>query len=299
MTPHATLRLPSGRTVDLPPGGIVGRMASATARIQDPRVSEAHALVSLRGRELRLLALRGRLRVDGQEDDDVILAPGQQIELTEGVRVEVVAIEVPDHVLAVELGTLAPLELAAATYSVVVAPHVDLVPGFVPDAPALIWNSGEDWTLRIGAERPEVIRAGRSWTVAGHALRASMVPIAAAGSEITLTRGDHGMTVVLRYPSVHLQRPRRHPLVLDGLPARLVCELAEMGVPAEWTVVARQLWPDEDDTTRLRQGWDRALRRLRSRLREGGVREDLVRPDGCGNVELLLLPGDRVIIDDG
>ena len=32
--------------------------------VDDARVSEAHALVSLRGRELQLLALRGRFAVD-------------------------------------------------------------------------------------------------------------------------------------------------------------------------------------------------------------------------------------------
>ena len=41
--------------------------------------------------------------------------------------------------------------------------------------------------------------------------------------------------------------------------------------------------------------WDRALRRLRRGLDEASVREDLVRVDGHGNIELLLLSGDGVV----
>ena len=48
-------------------------------------------------------------------------------------------------------------------------------------------------------------------------------------------------------------------------------------------------------TSAWRKSWDRALARLRERLREAGLREDLVRPDGRGNVELFLRPGDQVV----
>lgn len=270
-------------------------MPTAAARLQDPRVSEAHGLVSLRGRELRLLALRGELRVGGQPEDDVILAVGLRIQLAPDLEVEVVDLRCPEEVTAVTVDDEPPLELSARAYSLVSAPHVELVPHYVPDAPALVWANGEDWTIRIGDRPPEPLRVGSSFVVEGTRLGVTRVPIAQAGAERTVTTRPVALTLVVRYTSVHVLRDRRQPFVVDGLPARLLTEVALLGAPAEWSVAAGQIWPAETDAVRLRQGWDRALRRLRSRLREGGVREDLVRADGCGNVELFLFPGDRVV----
>jgi hypothetical protein len=65
-----------------------------------------------------------------------------------------------------------------------------------------------------------------------------------------------------------------------------------LGGPAGWEVVAREVWPDEQDTWALRKRWDVNLGRIRGRLREGGVRTDLVRAAGTGQVELVLRRGD-------
>lgn len=97
---------------------------------------------------------------------------------------------------------------------------------------------------------------------------------------------------------VHILRSRREPFVVDGLPGRVLSEVAACSAPVGWAVVAREIWGATEDLTLLRQSWDRAMRRLRARLREGGVREDLVRPDGCGNVELVLGAADTVV-DEG
>ncbi len=56
--PFVRLRTHDGVTADVPPGGLIGRLPGAALRLDDPLVSEAHALVSLRGRKLKLLALR-------------------------------------------------------------------------------------------------------------------------------------------------------------------------------------------------------------------------------------------------
>lgn len=48
-----------------------------------------------------------------------------------------------------------------------------------------------------------------------------------------------------------------------------------------------EVWTD-DDAFVLRKRWDVNLGRLRGRLREGGVRTDLVRAAGTGQVELVL-----------
>ena len=67
-----------------------------------------------------------------------------------------------------------------------------------------------------------------------------------------------------------------------------------MGVPVAWESIAASVWPDGDDRNALRRRWDVHLGRLRAKLRETGIREDLVRTDGKGNLELVLGPGDTV-----
>jgi pSer/pThr/pTyr-binding forkhead associated (FHA) protein len=66
MPASALVRLPDGSVETLYVGDIVGRTWSAAVRIDDPDVSEAHALVSLRGERLWLLALRRRFTVSGK-----------------------------------------------------------------------------------------------------------------------------------------------------------------------------------------------------------------------------------------
>lgn len=46
MRANVRLLLSDGRSEVLGPGDIIGRMWSATLRLDDPHVSEAHALVS-------------------------------------------------------------------------------------------------------------------------------------------------------------------------------------------------------------------------------------------------------------
>ncbi|PCC68487.1 hypothetical protein SAMN02745121_08368 [Nannocystis exedens] len=57
----------------------------------------------------------------------------------------------------------------------------------------------------------------------------------------------------------------------------------------------QQLWGKEMDRIALRKNFDTTMNRLRARLKEGEVREDVVVLDGKGNVELMLHPHDRVL----
>lgn len=90
----AEIRAPSGEVLALGHGALIGRLWSAELHVNDARVSEAHAMVSLRGRDVRLLALRGRFQVDGRWLSDVVLAPGMVIGLAKGLELEVVAVHV-------------------------------------------------------------------------------------------------------------------------------------------------------------------------------------------------------------
>lgn len=284
------------RVWDLGPGAIIGRMVSAACRLADSRVSEAHALVSLRGRALRLMALRGEVLVDGTPEDEVELAEGQVLTLG-ATRLAVVQVIVPEDVLALRIDGGDPQELCAGVYALVSRPAVELVPREDEGALARVWSTAEGWCLQTPDGKRENIVVGRSWQLDGARLEAVLLSVEEAGRTATVGRPGLGLTLVARHTSAHLLRAGREPVVVDGQPGRVLSELAAMGAPVDWTVVATELWPELDprrDRDALRRNWDRVTRRLRLKLREHGIREDLVRADGLGNLELVLQTWDRV-----
>lgn len=300
--PFVRLRTLDGQTADVPPGGLIGRLPGAALRLDDPLVSEAHALVSLRGRKLKLLALRGSMEVDGRRVPELVLVPGQRVLLAQGVALEVEAVELPSHVLALT-GLGAQLEeLSASVYSVVTRPPPglpELVVGFQASAAAHVFSTTDGWKIRLANQAPETVEEGCLWEIDGVEVGVVAVPIASAGAKSTFFQGRiyAPVRIVARYETVHLESLGQPTLVITGVPARILSELVSMGAPAPWEVVASEVWRGEDDRQILRQNWDRNLRTLRGKLRAAGFREDLVRPDGKGNVELFLQPDDTVSND--
>jgi hypothetical protein len=285
------LSVAGGTPVALAPGVLVGRLQSANLRVADPRVPEAAALVSLRGRELHLLSLRQAVVVDGVLEDDLLLAAGLRFSLAAAVPVEVVRVELPERALALQMPGQVR-ELCAPVYSFVRSPEFDLVPGLVDGALGRVWSTAEGWALDAG-RGPEALRLGQSFEVEGLALRVVDVSVEDLAVAATESR-SRPLVITVRTTSAVVAGSGRVPLPVDGLPAELLTELALGGQPVAWEPVARALWGKREGNT-LRMSWDRALRRLRERLREGGVRDNLVRADGKGNFELFLLPGDRVV----
>ena len=102
MRAYAKILAPDDTEWLLGPGDRIGRLASAALTIDDARVSEAHAMISLRGGELRLLGLRGLFVVDGPPVQEVTLREGLEVQLAPGVSLEVLEIELPDAVLALQ-----------------------------------------------------------------------------------------------------------------------------------------------------------------------------------------------------
>ncbi|MCC6624354.1 MAG: FHA domain-containing protein [Deltaproteobacteria bacterium] len=294
MRAHARFRGPDGGLVDLGPGDIIGRLPTAALRINDPRVSEAHALVSLRAGALKLLALRGRFLVDGAPQTEVTLASGLVVELAHGLPLTVLAIVLPSAVVAIE-GPGVPRQLLPPVASFV-ARSREVVPGFSPDADATLWFDGEGFRARVrGLDGDQALEPESILTIDGVELRVVAVRLDHAGAPVTQRDElfDAPLALTLRYESVHVERGPDH-LTIDGVPAMIMTELGQIGAPVEWRVVARELWPEEDDDQALRQRWDRGLARLRARLRELGLRADLVRLVGGGRVELYLHPHDRL-----
>ncbi|MCC6620119.1 MAG: hypothetical protein IT385_02620 [Deltaproteobacteria bacterium] len=295
MRARVTMRLDDGTLRELGPCDVIGRMWTAALQVSDPFVSEAHALVSLREGALKLLGLRGRLSVGGKPVPEVALAPGLRIGLSPRTTLEVVEVEVPSELLALDHPALGK-RLLSGVVSIVTRPRLDVLPGARPDAAAVVWSDGLGWFARTGDGADQPLDEGATLTVDGQTFVAITVAVGSSG-EITAvdpTQLDTPLHLVVRYDTVHVHRDGAPTLILDGMIARIVSDLATAGVPMGWQLLAKDLWEGEDDPAVLRRNWDAALARLRKKLREARVRADLVRADRSGNFEIFLRRGDRV-----
>lgn len=288
-------RLPDGSTDVLGPGDVIGRMWTASLRLDDPGVSEAHALISLRGETLKLLALRGRFMVDGQLSTEVDLRPGQKIQLSQETELVVTDVILPMEVMAIE-GDGLPRQVLVGPCALRLKPHPQLLPGYEATADAVLWGTGDGWRLRIGHTPARALLSGDSWTIDGLHFRAVAVSLSHAAQD--RTRHDISfegpLHIVTLYDTVHIYRTGKETAILSGQSARIVSELAAMGNSAPWEVLARELFPGPIDREALRRKWDVSILRLRARLRELGLRPDLVRPSRSGQLELVLLSSDTI-----
>ncbi|RME20254.1 MAG: FHA domain-containing protein [Deltaproteobacteria bacterium] len=281
------------------PGGIIGRMPSAALCVDHPTVSEAHALVSLRGRELYLLALRGRLEVDGRPVPHVRITPGLQVRLAPGIEIAVRDLCLPDSLLAIEGVGSRPVPLTHSVYTLCQGPPIELQPGFRPDGDGWIWMA-DGIRAQLRGESPRPLRQGDRLHLPTGTLVVRELQLCDGGTSPTRDSGRRGpaLRVVSRHETLHIHREDGVFFAIGGIPARIVSELSEYGVPVRWTMVADRIWPDVAEESTLRANWDRHVKRLRRKLRAAGLRDDLVRADGRGNVELFLMPGDE-LLDQG
>lgn len=254
--PFCRLSFSDGRVAAVAAGGLVGRSPCSALRIADPRISEAHALVSVRGRELRLIALRGQFGLGGRTEYEISLEPGQVVTLAPGLDVIVAEVHLPESVLAVRLGEDRPRELSGPIYSVVTAPAVDLVPRYEPDAALVFWTDGERWYRHAPGASAERLRPGEAWEIGGERVRAESVPLAFTEPTSTSGRPEPRLRIVARHTTVHIERKRRLPVVIDGVPGRVLSEVAIIGVPVSWEVVAREIWGQDAARATLRSSWE-------------------------------------------
>jgi hypothetical protein len=251
-------------------------------------VSEAHALVSVRGHEVKLLGLRGRFAVEGRTLGELSLRAGQRILFAEGLELEVLAVTLPERVLGLSAPGM-PLRAIPGTCALLVGPPPSLAPPSHPEAVAHVWAAGDGWRIRGRGGTALPLDEGTSVEAGGLRWTASFVGL---GGEALAARTEGGfagpLRIVARYDTVHLFQEGAADAFLNGLPARLLSELVVLGAPVHWSVLCRELWGEEGNRKQL----DMALVRLRRKLREQGVRPDLVRTDGAGTIELFLKPGD-------
>jgi hypothetical protein len=294
-TPLVRFLLSDGRIAAVPAGGLLGRLATAALRFDDARVSEAHALVSLRGESLWLLGLRGPIEVDGAVVRDAPLARGARIRLAEGVLVSVESIELPGEVLVLDLPE-GPAPLRGEVMSLVDAGRPMLVSRFVEDAQLRVWTSGIGWRGQAAGGRAFDVRPGAEVSVAGRRLRFRAVAPSALAAQATSGVGLRvPLTVRTTLEELRISALDRPTLFVGGVPARIVRELADYAEPVPWVQVAVAVL-GFDDEVGLRMRWDRNLKTLRRKLEEHGYRSDIVRPDRRGNVSLGLDSQDRLEI---
>jgi hypothetical protein len=292
MDSYVTFAAP-GRRVRLHHGDLIGRLPSAALVVNDPRVSEAHAMVSRRRGAMCLLALRRQVLVDGVQVGQATLAPGQVVTLAPGLDLRVEEVGAPSHGLALNAPGLGQ-RLLAPVSSVLVGPPPTVVARFVPGAAAVVWSAGEQWRLRVDGGAARTIEPGDQVEVAGLTLTFTLAPHQAAGAT-TATGGPADPLRLTRVgDKVELQQGERH-LVVSGLGARLLLELISLGGPVAWAPLARELWADGAGPVELRRRLDAVIQRLRATLRRAGIRADLVGADGAGQVQLVLYRDDVVV----
>jgi hypothetical protein len=295
MRAYVALRAPDGGIHELVHGDIVGRLWSAAMPLDDARVSEAHAMVSLRERELRLIALRGGLALEGRPVNEVVLRAGVEIMLARGLTLAVQGVHLPGCVLALE-GPRLVRQVLPPVASLVVDGGLRLVAGYVEHARAWIWCTGASWRARTWDGPARTLEPGDVLALGGEQVRAVAVPLDDAGQPATRAGGgvEAPLRIEANFDTVHLHREGAAVVVLGGMQARIVSELVALGGPAHWTVLAGLLWPRDPVPETVRSRFDVALSRLRRKLRDARVRTDLVHTDGAGQVELLLYPHDAV-----
>ncbi len=289
-------RMPNGDTHELEPGDIIGRLWTSALYLDNPRVSEAHAMISLRDQTLKLLALRGRFAVGNVITSEVILQPGLAVQIVHDLTLLVEAVQLPCEVLAIE-GDGLPRHFLSGVSSLRIQPRPELLSGDIKDADACIWGSGIGWSLRIGpTASPRHLLAGDTFIVQGRTFQAVAVTLESAGKNATQMKGSlqSPLHIAARYDVAHIYSENIGTIAINGISARIISELVAFGRPVDWEVLANEIWPDACEKDQLRSKFDVSLARLRKRLREARIRPDLVRANGTGQFELFLHERDRV-----
>lgn len=297
MRASVVFRLPDGSAETLFAGDLVGRTWSAALRLDDPDVSEAHAMVSLRGERLWLLSLRRRFSVAGKPVDASPLENGLRLKLAPSVELVVESVSLPATVLGL-VGPDLPPQALPGTCSLVFDPHPRLAPGTVADAPAVFWDNDGRWRFRLRDGAASDLDAETTFSVGGKAYSALSIALSTAGQEATRADEQAPIRIVASFDTVQIHRQGAEILVVAGQLARVLSELVSVRQPMAWDELARPLWPHLDDRDALRHRWDGLLGRLRERLRDGGVRTDLLASTRIGLVELVLR-SDDVVEDRG
>lgn len=290
MSTHAIVRISgSNEPRVLLPGDILGRGPSAAVELTDPRVHQAHALVSLRS-ELVLLRARGWLHHDGERTEMLALRPGRRIGLTadHSIEVEVLAVEVDRDTTRVVVGDGAPEIVRREQFWRVEGTGVRACTAEEAD----LWWDERSWIVRQD-DTCQPLEVG--------------TPVRIRGTDVTLLRPDGaiattrpgadepapGMTLVPRRGCVVIAETGAR---IEGQPGRLLAWLLE----APRGPVELKNLPFEElgfDGWRAAQNLPQRLHTLVYQCRRELKRNRVLSTrliSGAGRAELVVSPPDTV-----
>jgi len=274
-------------------GALVGRLVSAAVCIEDPGISEAHALISLRGRQMKLLALRQRIFVDGNSVSETLLEAGMTVHLAPNIALRVLDVRLPERVLALHVpgvGSVVPQGLTSLQAG---APPT-VTNGWSPDAELKLWPDAGGWRVHATGQPVRALNVGDTLALGEHAVTVQTVPLRSVGGTVVDATFRAPCTIELYFDTVQIKRQGDEVVCLTGKSARIVSELATAQAPLPWQDLARLAWGDEP-ADMLRRRWDTHTYRLRKKLRSHGLSPYLVRADGTGLVELVVGADDTLV----
>lgn len=296
MRAYALFRLGAGEDViEVSPGEFIGRSDMATLCVDDPRVSEAHAMVSLRGQSLKLLALRGRFVVDGKVSSEATLKKGLEVELARGLKLHCVGVSMPKSLPGIEIEGMPPF-LLTGTMTFFLENPIRVSNSFDPRGDMIFWAVGNRWRASVGREPAREVSIGDLIEHEGVTLKITAHPIQNAAQTATKLSLRVPMTLYDLGNAVRIERDGEPTLLVSGIPGKIFAALLKDEQTKDWRDIAAFVWPgDASLQSALRRRFDAGLSRLRekvSSLTTDG--EELVRLDGAGMLTLALGEHDRI-----
>lgn len=289
----------SGQRTTLGPGDFIGRSEVAALCLDDPRISEAHAMLSLRDRHLQLIALRGRFRHEGKVLTEMRLTQGVEVELAHDVTLVCEHVEMPRALLGLLID--GELEITLTHTMTLYADGVATIKrGYASDGDAIFWSNGSSWRMRTGDAPARTIRAGDRISIGQTELDVIAIPLERA----THARTRDTLRAPLRFHP-HRTCVEVHPeggetMLVSGVPGKILASLLRRDLTASWQEIIADVWPEDASTlSALRRRFDAGLRRLRDHLKVVlPEHEDLIKLDGTGIVILHLSPQDSYLSSD-
>lgn len=254
-------------------------------------------MVSLRGRSIWLLALRGRMRVGGAPVAEVELEPGLAVELAPGLVIHCDAVELPPTVLAVRAGGLGAHVLLGTT-SFYPGPPPTLRPGVDPEAAAVFYTLHNQWRIRLSGGASTPAEAGTVLNIDSVRIEVVALPVEAAAR--TRTRPTLRPSLRFAVGAGHVSVSQQGTALddLTGVPGLILAALLRARQPVAWRDLCESVWPDDRSTeASLRNRLDVGLARLRSRLRALNLTDVVVALDGAGYACLRVAPEDEIAFE--
>lgn len=280
-------------------GDLIGRSKQAALCLDDPRISEAHALLSLRGGALVLLALRGRFRYRGQVFAELELRDGMAIELHKDFWLHCDEVVVPRALIGLEIPALPPVTLThtSSLFFDADSRTFSLQQGYIEQADVVFWSLGDTWSYRRLDGTTHDLEPGDTIEVQDTSVRCVCISLDHAGTPKTRQSQRPPLRLEVTSKSVKIQSDvHGSAAVISGIPGQILANISYYKHPVGWQTIARKVWHDDlSSENSLRRRFDVGLSRLRDKLQQLELLHDFVRMDGSGLVSLELEPEDTII----